>query len=371
MAEWQAHVLANIPFYSLLMPAFLDLTLSRVSSRGDSALADLLKVLMVFRTAPELCDLIRTVELEYGRYIAAPGRRPEGRYAELLPFLADQAQEWSAAAAADSANVSPALPGLPELTMFFGGPQRRGSQGGGDTAEGGGGGARGDAGGRTGLRPRVPPLGPHPGSWARLLAAIPPQSGCLWGTEDGPMADLRVKGDPMLVPLSDWEWHWLARVAIHVSMWANRRLELGRAPLTSDPPPRNPLQMATEYCRRHGLRVNLRGIAGQAERRGVCAHCLHHLDDVEDPCRFVVAAEPALGGRGSLGIAATSTSTSTITQSTTTDTISTAQKQRDIDTDHRYVFATFQRVLKPWRGNLRAKGNIIFFYLPRPSRIKL
>ncbi len=44
LGEWQTHVLANLPFYSVLFPAFLDLTLSRVSSRGDSALADLLKV---------------------------------------------------------------------------------------------------------------------------------------------------------------------------------------------------------------------------------------------------------------------------------------------------------------------------------------
>lgn len=43
-AEWQAHVLCNLPFYSLLFPSFLDLTLSRVSSRGESSVADLLKV---------------------------------------------------------------------------------------------------------------------------------------------------------------------------------------------------------------------------------------------------------------------------------------------------------------------------------------
>ena len=42
--EWQAHVLANLPFYELLMPRFLALTRERVSSQGDAALADVLKV---------------------------------------------------------------------------------------------------------------------------------------------------------------------------------------------------------------------------------------------------------------------------------------------------------------------------------------
>ena len=42
--EWQAHVLANLPFYELLPPQFLALTRSRVSSQGDAALADVLKV---------------------------------------------------------------------------------------------------------------------------------------------------------------------------------------------------------------------------------------------------------------------------------------------------------------------------------------
>lgn len=45
--EWQTHVLANLPFYELLMPRFLALTRERVSSQGDSALADVLKVLSI------------------------------------------------------------------------------------------------------------------------------------------------------------------------------------------------------------------------------------------------------------------------------------------------------------------------------------
>ena len=41
---WRAHVLSNIPFYSLLLPLFLDLTRTRVSFRSDESLEDLKKV---------------------------------------------------------------------------------------------------------------------------------------------------------------------------------------------------------------------------------------------------------------------------------------------------------------------------------------
>jgi hypothetical protein len=41
---WRAHVLANLPFYCLLLPLFLDITRSRVSFRSDESLEDLRKV---------------------------------------------------------------------------------------------------------------------------------------------------------------------------------------------------------------------------------------------------------------------------------------------------------------------------------------
>lgn len=43
-AQWQAHVLANLPFYSLLLPLFLEFTRSRVSFRCDESLEGLKRV---------------------------------------------------------------------------------------------------------------------------------------------------------------------------------------------------------------------------------------------------------------------------------------------------------------------------------------
>ena len=44
MRLWEAHVLSMVPFYTVLFPLFLDLLRKRVSSRGDAAMADLIKV---------------------------------------------------------------------------------------------------------------------------------------------------------------------------------------------------------------------------------------------------------------------------------------------------------------------------------------
>ena len=57
-------------------------------------------MLAIFAAAPELGALIQGVEGDYARYRAHPKRRPEGPHAELLPWLAEQAQDWEAAASA-------------------------------------------------------------------------------------------------------------------------------------------------------------------------------------------------------------------------------------------------------------------------------
>lgn len=42
--EWEAHVLANLPMWTALLPLFLDQALARVSSSGDAPVLDLLSV---------------------------------------------------------------------------------------------------------------------------------------------------------------------------------------------------------------------------------------------------------------------------------------------------------------------------------------
>ena len=64
-------------------------------------------MLAIFAAAPELCQLIKDVEADYERFLQHPGRRPKGPYAEVLPFLAEQAQDWESCATATSAGSSP------------------------------------------------------------------------------------------------------------------------------------------------------------------------------------------------------------------------------------------------------------------------
>ena len=64
-----------------------------------------IQVLGVFGPSPELCGLIRGVEGDYARFLHHPTRRPEGPHSELLPWLADQAQEWEAVATAGAATA--------------------------------------------------------------------------------------------------------------------------------------------------------------------------------------------------------------------------------------------------------------------------
>ena len=41
---WRQHVLANLPMYSILVPLYLDLARSRVSSRCEETLIDMKRV---------------------------------------------------------------------------------------------------------------------------------------------------------------------------------------------------------------------------------------------------------------------------------------------------------------------------------------
>lgn len=41
---WQTHVLANLPFYSVLVPVFAEVSLMRIRAQGDAQAACLLKV---------------------------------------------------------------------------------------------------------------------------------------------------------------------------------------------------------------------------------------------------------------------------------------------------------------------------------------
>ena len=63
------------------------------------------QVLEVFQAAPELVTMLGSVEGDFAHFLAS--RRPEGPFAEVLPFVHDQAADWEAAAAADATGIGP------------------------------------------------------------------------------------------------------------------------------------------------------------------------------------------------------------------------------------------------------------------------
>ncbi len=67
-AEWRGHVLAHLPFYTILVPRFVELVYARLSFRGDAAASE---ALMLFRvlaaSGPELLRLLREAELTVNR----------------------------------------------------------------------------------------------------------------------------------------------------------------------------------------------------------------------------------------------------------------------------------------------------------------
>ncbi|KAK9917041.1 hypothetical protein WJX75_000269 [Coccomyxa subellipsoidea] len=259
-AQWQAHVLANLPFYSLLLPLFLEFTRSRVSFRCDESLEDLKRVLAIFAQAPELCELIAAVEEDYARFLQHPGRRPEGPYAELLPFLAEQAQDWEAAALATSTTGAPSSSALPELRMFS-----REASGAAQKAQEALTAATGA--GRDSLLAEVRALAAAvlpmraaeattaqpAGTAAAAAQSLPPVRALQLGRREV----LGYRGHPLRRPIASNEIAWLARVLVRASDAANAALGLDRPATEEEAAQGGPVQHAKEVLRRRGG-INLR-----------------------------------------------------------------------------------------------------------------
>jgi len=105
--EWEGYVLANLPFYTILLPLFLGLSIGRVEVRGESAAQDVLSVLGVLESSPDLISLLSSVERDLSKYMDLAPRRAEGPYAEMLPWLTQQLHGWVAAASTNTAGDSP------------------------------------------------------------------------------------------------------------------------------------------------------------------------------------------------------------------------------------------------------------------------
>jgi hypothetical protein len=265
--EWEAHVLSNLPFYLALVPLFLELSLSRVAARGESAVQDVVTVVGALEAAPALVDLLRRVDRDLARCAASAPRRGEGPYAELLPWAAEQAHGWQAAAAATALGASPACAAAaaPAASALFA------------TADGGA-----AAAGRELLDLAAGILKPEGQARLRrcLGAVLPlealPAAAAQGGGRAGAAAahdeaiprlprstwrEVRYRGDPLRRPVASYEFAPLVRALVALSAALNAWLGLDRAVAEGEEPPENRAAEALVRLRRAGWRVDLRPLA--------------------------------------------------------------------------------------------------------------
>ncbi|GAX78724.1 hypothetical protein CEUSTIGMA_g6162.t1 [Chlamydomonas eustigma] len=101
--QWKQHVLSHLPFYTILLPKFLELTCGRMRFRSDVAMTDALLVMEVLAASgPELISELKAVEGVHNSYLKSASRRPEGPYADIIAWTAEQAHDWEMAASAGS-----------------------------------------------------------------------------------------------------------------------------------------------------------------------------------------------------------------------------------------------------------------------------
>ncbi len=68
---WRSHVLAHLPLYSVLLPAFLELAYSQMAYSGRPALREAYRVLKTLaESGPALVAELRTAEAAYNRCAA-------------------------------------------------------------------------------------------------------------------------------------------------------------------------------------------------------------------------------------------------------------------------------------------------------------
>lgn len=263
--EWEAYVLSNLPFYLVLLPFFLGLSVGRVDVRGESAAQDILTVFSVFESAPELVELLQSVERDLVRHMEIAPRRAEGQFAEILPWLADQLHDWTAAASINSAGDTP-FARAPPTPALFSVSDNGAAHIAKELLELAGGVLKPDpfAKLKKCLFQVLPiaQLPQHPTNVGSDMLERAVYDETIPRLPKSTWKDVQYKGDIMMRPISSYELGPLVRVLVSISQGANARLGLDR-PWTSDDEqlPENRFQEIIVSCRRKGWRVDLRPLA--------------------------------------------------------------------------------------------------------------
>ena len=236
-----------------------------MSVRGETAVQDVLRVLGILESSPALVDLLRAVERDVNRCAASQPRRAEGPYAELLPWLIEQSQDWQTAATANAVGDTPATGRQgPSYVMFSAAGDRCASLAAKDLLDLSAGMLKPDAQKRLKkCLERVLPLAElaeaTPAAAANAAAAgfmdsVPRLPRSTW-------RDVRFKGDSLERPVTTHEIAPLVRIAVAISQRINAALGLDHAWDEGEEPPENQIQEILVKFRQKGKKVDLRPFA--------------------------------------------------------------------------------------------------------------
>mmetsp|Transcript_41324 Transcript_41324/g.105667 ORF Transcript_41324/g.105667 Transcript_41324/m.105667 type:complete len:767 (+) Transcript_41324:319-2619(+) len=119
-AEWRNHTLTTLPFIQLMLPLLIEVTVSRVqySPQPLEPVKELLTVLQPLAESSELVDLLKMVDSSLEHFHASHHRTTEAAYADVLPFLCDQAVDWERVAGVDPSTR--ATMGISTIQPLFG-----------------------------------------------------------------------------------------------------------------------------------------------------------------------------------------------------------------------------------------------------------
>ena len=262
--EWEQHVLAHVPFYLDLVPLFLELSVSRIGARGEASVQDVQRVMSVFEKSEALVSLLRELEQDINKCYTSQPRRADGKHAEIIPWMIDQAENWKQHATSSATHSEKKEPVRPRnLFSMFSAEIPCAALSANDILCTTSGILKADA--QKALEKcfvkTLPMTDVHAaGHEADARSAYTHDLDDIMKIQKSTWMDVKFKGDVLRAPRTSYEIVYLVDLMIHLSEMLNAKIGLD-VPCQDDEIPENIIQEYTYRLRRRNWRINLRPIA--------------------------------------------------------------------------------------------------------------
>lgn len=263
--EWEHHVLAHVPFYLDLVPLFLKLSVSRIGARGEASVQDVHKVMSVFEKSESLVSLLKELEQDVNKCYASQPRRADGKHAEIIPWIIDQAENWKDHATSSATRAEQKKDSVRPRTLFamFSAEIPCAALSANDILCTTSGILKADA--QKALEKcfvkTLPMTDVHAaGHEADARSAYAHELSDIMKIQKSTWMDVRFKGDVLRAPRTSYEIVYLVDLMIHLSEMLNAKIGLD-VPCRDGEIPENIIQEYIYGLRRRNWRINLRPIA--------------------------------------------------------------------------------------------------------------